>query len=278
MFIKQTYNHPRDIYIYEVQSDEFEGPNNRFEFAVHTNMGAVRQEGNLRDIFREMILGGKTYYEHGGVTMTRAWNSLDVTEPGSILAYNHASNTPPPQVRVGIRRSRYSAPSQKYVYQLTDGRVIRIPELEIKVRQNYGRDYISNYVLARANHLSTPPPNRTDVEKLTTHYQNYGGRTSSLGKEAEVAFQSYYSQKKRQLSRTEENISMLKEFKQYLSEYRNPIFTVLLLLLADYFFLGGALRGRLQRLLEAVTNKAEAKLNADLDGNGVVGDGTDTDE
>lgn len=61
---------------------------------------------------------------------------------------------------------------------------------------------------------------------------------------------------------TTENISMLREFKAFISEHRDLIFTVLLITLLDSFLLNGALRTRLESILQATLKKAEDKLDA----------------
>lgn len=103
-----------------------------------------------------------------------------------------------------------------------------------------------------------------------------GERVSSSGK----AFMDYYNLKSAQQpsvkrQRTEENISMLREFKQYISEHRDVFFTLILVMIADAWFLNGALKSRLQRILEGVTGKLEEKLNTDINGDGKVGTGAE---
>ena len=63
----------------------------------------------------------------------------------------------------------------------------------------------------------------------------------------------------------------MKEFRAYISENRTFIFTVLLVGLADYFFLGGALKERITRLLSTSLENAEKALGKDLNGDGTIG-------
>lgn len=64
---------------------------------------------------------------------------------------------------------------------------------------------------------------------------------------------------------------MLKELRQYLSDHRDLIFTVALVAIVDAFFLDGALKSRLKSILSGFIDKAESKLNKDLNGDGQVG-------
>lgn len=66
------------------------------------------------------------------------------------------------------------------------------------------------------------------------------------------------------LQKEKENKSMLKEFRQYLSEHRDLVFSVLLLFVADSFFLNGALRAKLQSILHKVVEKVEKKVDAQV--------------
>ena len=102
------------------------------------------------------------------------------------------------------------------------------------------------------------------------------------------AFEAYYQAKRGQLTmdieeqrysrrvverqrKCEGRISMFGEFKAYVSEHRNWIFTILIVAVVDAFFLGGALKQRITSLLGGSLKVLERKVNADLDGDGVVG-------
>lgn len=65
--------------------------------------------------------------------------------------------------------------------------------------------------------------------------------------------------------------SMLRELRQYLSDHRDLIFTVVLVALVDAFFLDGALKSRLKSILSGIIDKAESKLKVDINGDGVIG-------
>lgn len=63
---------------------------------------------------------------------------------------------------------------------------------------------------------------------------------------------------------------MLKEFRQYLADHRDLLFTVILVAAVDAFFLDGALKVRLKNILSGFIDKAEQKLNKDLNGDGKI--------
>ena len=113
---------------------------------------------------------------------------------------------------------------------------------------------------------------------------NKPGPTTLAGE----AFEHYYQAKRKQLTmdtaeqrysrrvvdrqrKCEGRISMLSEFKAYVSEHRNWIFTILIVAVVDAFFLGGALKQRITALLGGSLKVLERKVNADLDGDGKVG-------
>lgn len=58
--------------------------------------------------------------------------------------------------------------------------------------------------------------------------------------------------------------SMMKSFREYLNMHRDMIFTVALVFIADHYLLGGALKSRLQGLLEGILNKAETSLHKEI--------------
>lgn len=55
------------------------------------------------------------------------------------------------------------------------------------------------------------------------------------------------------------SFTMVKDLKDYLSEHKDMIFTIVLLALADALFLNGALRTKLESILHRVADKLEAK-------------------
>lgn len=54
---------------------------------------------------------------------------------------------------------------------------------------------------------------------------------------------------------------MLSDVKNYVREHRSVIYTVVLIVLADHFLLGGKLRHKLEALLNGALDKAQEKLN-----------------
>ena len=56
---------------------------------------------------------------------------------------------------------------------------------------------------------------------------------------------------------------MFKEFKQYIADHRDLVFSILLIMFADSFFLNGALRTKLSSLLHGVVTRLENKVNAE---------------
>ena len=60
-----------------------------------------------------------------------------------------------------------------------------------------------------------------------------------------------------------ETKSMFKEFKQYIADHRDLVFSILLIMFADSFFLNGALRTKLSSLLHGVVTRLENKVNAE---------------
>ena len=64
--------------------------------------------------------------------------------------------------------------------------------------------------------------------------------------------------------------SMLREFRQYLTDHRDLIFTVVIVAAVDAFFLDGALKSRLKSILNGFIDKAEQKLQKDINGDGKI--------
>lgn len=54
---------------------------------------------------------------------------------------------------------------------------------------------------------------------------------------------------------------MLGSLKQYLTEHRDVVWSIVLVALIDQFFLNGALKSRISSILEGVCKKAEQKVN-----------------
>lgn len=134
-----------------------------------------------------------------------------------------------------------------------------------------------------------PPPDRSvdprsydpGAARARQAYERwYKQRRAQLEDRAQASWNRYETARKSEnyKQRTEENVSMFREFKQYISENRSIIFTILLVAAVDQFFLGGALKGRIQRILEVVTDRAEASLGKDLNGDGRVGASNDDDD
>lgn len=57
---------------------------------------------------------------------------------------------------------------------------------------------------------------------------------------------------------------MIGEFKQYLKEHRDIIFTVTLLFVADHFLLNGALKAKLTSILHKVVDRIEKKTETEV--------------
>lgn len=57
---------------------------------------------------------------------------------------------------------------------------------------------------------------------------------------------------------------IMKLFRDYLNTHRDLIFTVALVFIADHYLLNGALKERIQRLLEGILNKAESTLHKEI--------------
>lgn len=105
------------------------------------------------------------------------------------------------------------------------------------------------------------PPKKEGKQVMNNYLEEYSrlsGRRSRYGYKGRL--------------QTEGEVSMLREFKAYLSEHRDIVFTLLLIIVVDTFFFDGAFKTRIKGLLEGVVRKAESKLNKDLDGDGKVGE------
>lgn len=187
--------------------------------------------------------------------------------------------------QVHLRASGLSGPysNGRLARALLDGRIGSV-----------NNDYLSGEPGSVLRYLAAedhPPPQTLQNKTLL----QYGGAAYGRSTAAE-AFDAYYMMKgghavdseryagylkSRQAQSaerqrfTEENISMFREFKQYLSENRTWIFTLLLLLAIDSFFLNGALKSRLQRILEVTTTNLEKQLKKDLNGDGTIGEPTE---
>lgn len=61
---------------------------------------------------------------------------------------------------------------------------------------------------------------------------------------------------------TQERVHMFREFKTFIAEHRDIIFTVILLAIADRFLLNGALSAKLTALAHKITDKASARVDA----------------
>jgi hypothetical protein len=62
-----------------------------------------------------------------------------------------------------------------------------------------------------------------------------------------------------------EHQSMFEEMRAYVREYRSVLFTLVIVLIVDHLFLGGALRARVQASLSGLIDKAERTLGVGHD-------------
>ncbi len=75
-------------------------------------------------------------------------------------------------------------------------------------------------------------------------------------------YKKRYSAPKEYEAATKEDISVFREFKSYLAEHRDLIFSLLLLFIADQYVLNGALRNRLEAMLQKVVARVEGRMEA----------------
>lgn len=57
---------------------------------------------------------------------------------------------------------------------------------------------------------------------------------------------------------------IMNSFRAYLDKHRDLIFTVALVFIVDHYFLGGAMKERIKKLLEGFLNKAEANFHKEI--------------
>jgi hypothetical protein len=72
--------------------------------------------------------------------------------------------------------------------------------------------------------------------------------------------QGYQEYTKQVLQKEKGKLSMLKEFKSYVAEHKDLIFSVILLALADKVFLDGALQAKLASLIYRIVEGMEKKV------------------
>lgn len=99
-------------------------------------------------------------------------------------------------------------------------------------------------------------------------WDNYTRAVGSKVANCPTIFSSFDSETQPQ---TKEQTSMLSEFRAYLREHRDLVFTILIIAAVDAFFLDGALKSRLKAILNGFIDRAESKLNKDINGDGKVG-------
>jgi len=89
------------------------------------------------------------------------------------------------------------------------------------------------------------------------------GLFGSIMQAQSQAAQNIYPYDQSKLSQTKkETKTVIAQMREYIKEYRNVIFTVAFVALADHFLFKGALRDRLKDLVENLLKKAEDKTNA----------------
>jgi hypothetical protein len=75
-----------------------------------------------------------------------------------------------------------------------------------------------------------------------------------------VRYNKFRGNRSEYVKATEGRTTVLKEFKAYLAEHRDLIFTVLLLFVADAYLLNGALRTKLESILHRTADGLENKI------------------
>lgn len=91
----------------------------------------------------------------------------------------------------------------------------------------------------------------------------FGSRGYELNYQNYDPFQNTYQHTYKPIQPTKKE-GIMKLFRDYLNTHRDLIFTVALVFIADHYLLNGALKERIQRLLEGILNKAESTLHREI--------------
>ena len=110
--------------------------------------------------------------------------------------------------------------------------------------------------------------NVSEIFQAAQAQQNALGPYTALQQQAMlgslVGSSTSVTQVKTQSQVQEERTTMLQEFRKFVAEHRDLIFTVLLLLAVDYLAFNGALRERLEGLLRGVADRLTKKVETTL--------------
>jgi hypothetical protein len=87
-----------------------------------------------------------------------------------------------------------------------------------------------------------------------------GSLQGAVGISVQGSTQGYQEYTKQVNQKEKGKLSMLKEFKSYVAEHKDLIFSVILLALADKVFLGGALQAKLASLIHRIVEGMEKKV------------------
>jgi hypothetical protein len=80
----------------------------------------------------------------------------------------------------------------------------------------------------------------------------------------QAGLQNLYNQGWRPPSSIIKEERIMNSFRAYLDKHRDLIFTVALCFIVDHYFLGGAMKERIKKLLEGFLNKAESNFHKEI--------------
>lgn len=103
-----------------------------------------------------------------------------------------------------------------------------------------------------ATYAQNPWGDASHIQGIDRHSKNQffeGNQNVAIGYQAGV----FENNKKKE--------GIMNSFRAYLDKHRDLIFTVALVFLVDHYFLGGAFKERLQKLLGGVLDKAESNFH-----------------